>query len=57
MTIIFVTKDNFNFKTTHFNAEMQNIRVHRVLYIETKGTKNTEKNKTSFAFMQMATGS
>lgn len=54
MVVISVAKDDCKFKTTHFNAEMQNIHAHRVLYQETKRTKNTEKNKTSFAFMQMA---
>ena len=57
MTVISVTKDNLNFKTTHFNAEMQNLSVHMVLYQETKGTKITAKKKASFVSMQMATSS
>lgn len=57
MTVISVTKDNLNFKTTHFNAEMQNLSVHTVLYQETKGIKITEKKKASFVSMQMAASS
>ena len=57
MTDVSVTKDNPNFKTTHFNAEMQNLSVHIVLYQETKGIKITEKKKASFVSMQMAASS
>lgn len=53
MTVIFVTKDNFNFKTTHFNAEMRTY-VYTECYIKRQKELKTEKNETSFAFMQMA---
>lgn len=54
MIAIFVKMGNFNFQTTHVNAETQTISIHRELHQEIKGTKITVMHKTSFASEQMA---
>lgn len=54
ITVVFIKKGNFNFKTGHFNAETQNVRVSRECSIKREGTKSAVKNKASFASMQTA---